>query len=157
MNTLNQLTDKIREWAKDHPFINDYGIGPVSMVGMKEPMRFPYLWTSMKTGTILINHNVVPIPTFQFLFMDKTNKSIEINRDNNGLDTTDGMEVVSDTYRLVLDFIKWLDDLDGISIESNQISVQPIIDETKEIATGWLVEISIKMVFIQCNDIVKQN
>lgn len=154
IRTLNQLANLIRKWAKAHPLLNDYGSGPTSLIGMTESMKFPYMWTTFQNEhTInLTNDQIIPMPGMQFMFMDKTNKSIELNLDNNGLDVTDGMEVSSDTYRLVLDFVKWITELDEVAVDGD-VRCRYILDETKEISSGWLISINLKLIYMECNNI----
>lgn len=155
MKTLNQFTDKVRQWVDNHPLINDFGTGPTSLIGLSKSMKFPYMWMNFaQDHSIRIDTNITPVPSLHFIFMDKTNKNINLNRDGNGLETTDGMEVKSDTYRLVLDFVKWLTEQDKIIIDGD-VRVRSIIDESKEISSGWLVTVNFKMMYLECNDITK--
>jgi hypothetical protein len=155
--TINQITDLFRQWSKAHPLINDFGVGPTSLIGMSDSMEFPYMWTTFQQNSevIVTDSNIVPKLSFHVIFMDKTNKIINANRDDNGMDKTDGTEVKSDQFQMVTDFAKFLTQLSqfGAILDGN-LNVQSIIDETKEVSSGWMCSFTLKLRFWECLDYI---
>ena len=151
--SLNQLVQLFKNFAERHQFINDFGYGPTSDIGVSRPMKFPYLWLTIDQNSEIVpqNRTTIPLMGFTVIFMDKTN--IQENYLNtNGLQSDNRQETLSDTFQYLQDLITEID-VDwnnyGIKFEGS-VNCFPGVDETTDKVNGWVGQFRLKLKHSNC-------
>lgn len=153
ITTLNQLIDYFHDFSKSHQILKDSGFGQVSEIGRSRDMKYPYMWTTFDTPSrvqVANRRNIIPIFRFVFLFVDQVNNQVNLSH-HNGFDTTNQQHVLSDTHQLAMDFINYLTRHSSLMLDDQSITIQPVIEETKDKVSGWRVDLDIKLLHFNCN------
>lgn len=153
--SYNQLIKFFKEFADTHPQINDFGAGPTSEIGTSRQMRFPYMWVTHRgPSNIEVSPNKVQTPqmSLAFIFVDQLNNQtnyLEIN----GQNSNNEQEVLSDQFQIVQDFVNYiLIELNtyGVFIREQGASIEPVYDETPDIASGWVLDLTLTLKHSNC-------
>jgi hypothetical protein len=138
--TINQIIDVFRDIADRHLMINDFGNGPTYNIGAAKPLNFPYLWVENGDINTVFSVNGMKEKrlTFNLYLMDKINK---------GDDNFD--EIISDTEFILSGIIQEFSQLpfyvqNKLSLFQD-ISMQPVVEETDDNVNGWLASIALKI------------
>lgn len=146
--TLNQIIDKFKEFSTNHPMIRDFGYGPTSDIGVTKTMDFPYMWVSHQgnSNIKISNKTQTPELLFYVLFMDQVSDQPQTN-DENGENSTNGQEILSDTFQLLQDLIVTINTTWqplGVSITTD-VACYPGMDETQDRVNGWVGELILRL------------
>jgi hypothetical protein len=153
--TQNQIIKAFNKFVIDQPQLNDFGYGPVSEIGTSVQMKFPYMWVThtAPSNVVILNRTTVPIYRFTFLFCDQINQQENFNNVN-GLDSDNGQEIISDMQLLGMDFITYINNelaQYGVNLlEEEQITFEPIFDETPDKVYGQRFDIAFKVRYTNC-------
>lgn len=154
--TLNQIIKSFNNYADAHLQLEDFGYGQTSEISTSRQMKFPYLWVThtAPSNVVIENRTSIPIYRFTFLFCDKINQQ-ENYLDVNGLNSDNGQEILSDMQLVGMDFINYIsNDLTGYGlhlVREEQITFEPIIDETTDKVYGQKFDIAFKANYVNCN------
>tara|TARA_R110000803_G_scaffold80887_2_gene146732 strand:+ start:762 stop:1247 length:486 start_codon:yes stop_codon:yes gene_type:complete len=151
--SLNQLVKLMRDFSNANLFLNDFGFGNTSEIGTSRQMEFPYMWVTPQPSTIN-NLNKVTTPNYNFtiIFADRINDEINVG-DNNGEESNNGLEVLSDTFQIAQDFLTYVNanwGQYGILFNLEDVTISPTIDGTDDKINGWAMDIIIKTKFVNC-------
>ncbi len=145
--TINQINDLLKGFADKHLFINDYGIGATSEIGVSRQLKFPYLWCTLGENTIIQVQNKTTIPTVDLTIIVADQKNIQETGDD-----FNTLESLSDCFQIQQDLVttisnewgKW-----GIQINGD-VRLFPVIDETQDAVNGWALELKLKLNHHNC-------
>ncbi len=152
--TLNEIIRLMKNFATDHPMINDFGFGMTSDIGTSRQMIPGYMWVTFEQDSTIsiINKSMVPQLNLTLLFVDKINN--QTNFDNNvGEDSNNGLEVLSDQFQHVQDFIthaniNWQQY--GIAIPEESVTIFALQDETDDKVNGFGLRIGFRLRHHNC-------
>ena len=139
--SLNQIITWFEDFQQNHYFLNDFGFGEPYDIGTSRQMDFPYMWVALnEDNNIATGTNVksaIPDLSFSIMFMDKINIQ-ENYLDQNGFQSDNSQEILSDTLQCLQDLITMIQQnwgQYGVLI-SQDVSFYPAVDETTDKATG---------------------
>lgn len=151
--TLNQILKLMKDFQTNHPMIRDFGYGETSDIGTSRHMEFPYLWVTHENDSQIeiTNKVMIPIINFTLLFCDRVNIQ-ENYLEENGENSNNGQEILSDSFQLAQDLVttvlsswgQW-----GISFNDNP-SLFNVVDETDDKVNGWGLRISLRLKHHNC-------
>jgi hypothetical protein len=152
--TLNQILKLMEDFSTNHPQLNDFGFGQTADIGTSRPMDFGYMWVTFENDSLLgisTNKTIVPEFNFTILFCDKLNDMLNVDVEN-GEDSTNGQEVLSDMFLVAQDFVtevvaSW--SAYGVSINGD-VSAFPVQDETDSKVNGWGIRIALRTKYVNC-------
>jgi hypothetical protein len=152
--TINQLMSMFKTFSDNHLQLNDFGYGPTSEIGTSRQMEFPYLWITHRTSSRLevTNKTIVPELLFTFIIVDQINNQSNY-LDENGLDSDNGQEIISDTFQISQDLVLYIMtqmNQYGVMLSEDSISMEAMFDETDDKVYGWLLEPTLKLMHINC-------
>lgn len=155
--TLNQVIDIFRQFSIDHPMLNDFGYGQTSDIGVTKQMEFPYMFVTHQLDSTIKIENKTQTPELKLIimFMDKLSDQPQTN-DENGFNSNNGQEILSDTLQILQDFIK------TINTQYNQSGIQlvedvrcyPGIDATTDVVHGFIGELTLRLTYANGNCII---
>lgn len=151
--TLNQIVDKLRDFATLNPFVNDFGYGQVTDISTTKAVEYPLIWaTHTIDSTIEIqNRTVMPTINFLVLSLDRINNEVP-GLDENGGASTNQTDVMSDRLQVLQDLLIYIKqemrDL-SVSIDGN-VSLTPIFDDLTDRTAGFAAQISFKLPYQGC-------
>ena len=158
--SLNQLVTWFEAFADNHYFLKDFGFGEPYDIGTTRQMQFPYMWLTLDdTSVIATGTNVksaIPDFSFRVFFMDKINIQ-ENYLDQNGFQSDNSVEILSDTVQYLQDLITYIQQnwvQYGVLLSAD-VTFSPVIDETQDKSTG--VSASITLRTRQVNCIIPEN
>lgn len=151
--TLNQLLAQFRLFAANHPQLNDFGYGMTSDIGTTRQMQMPYMWvTHEQDSTYTIANKIIePQINLTFLFVDKINNQRNFSNQV-GEDSNNGQEVISDMEMVARDFLVHVATSlgqYGINFASDA-SGTVVQDETDDKVNGWMLRVTFKLKFVNC-------
>jgi hypothetical protein len=157
--TLNQVLDLFKSFAESHPMIRDYGYGQTSDIGVTTQMDFPYLWVSHQSDSTIriVNKTQTPEIRFYILMMDQVTDQPQSN-DENGENSTNGQEVLSDTFQYLQDLVVTINttwNAYGLQV-AEDVRCFPAQDETTDRVNGWVGELTLRMSYSNGNCIIPQ-
>lgn len=150
--TINNINDLMKGFADNHMFLQDYGIGQTSEIGVSRQLQFPYLWVTFGDNTQIEVANKTAIPGLDLTIIVADQTNIQETGDNfNVLDN------LSDCFQIQQDLVttitsewgKW-----GIQISENP-KLYPVIDETQDAVNGWAMSLRLKLTHHNCTVPVK--
>jgi hypothetical protein len=152
--TINQLMSMFKTFSDNHLQLNDFGYGPTSEIGTSRQMEFPYLWITHRTNSRIevTNKTIVPELLFTFIIVDQINNQTNY-LDENGLDSDNGQEIISDTFQISQDLILYIMtqmNQYGVMLSEDSITMEAMFDETDDKVYGWLLEPTLKLMHINC-------
>lgn len=143
--TLNEILDMCDAFTQNHPTLRDFDYGDSSSIGTEKQMNHPFMWATHNQPSYINVENRANTPelNLMFIFMDKLNIQ-------DG--TTNTREIMSDMFQTVQDFVleittKW--GAYGIKILENA-SIMPVFDDTTDKASGWTLELNLKLMYYNC-------
>lgn len=153
--TLNQLLKLMEDFQTTHPLLKDFGFGPTHQIGTSRQMSFPYMWSTFEQDSIISLTNKTAIPTLNFtiIFADKINNQKNFDN-NNGEDSNNGQEILSDTFQIAQDFVTHIGTAwrsYGITISNDQANIFAVEDETDDKVNGWGLRIGLKLIHSNCS------
>lgn len=151
--TLNQLIAQFRLFSQNHIQLNDFGYGMTSDIGTTRQMEMPYMWVTHEQDSsyVIANKVIEPQINLTFLFVDKINNQRNFSN-RVGEDSNNGQEVISDMELIARDFLTYVNNSlgqYGISFASDA-SGTVIQDETDDKVNGWMLRLSFKLKFTNC-------
>lgn len=151
ITTLNQLIDTFKSFTNDHLILQDFGYGPTSEIGRSIQMKFPYLWITHSSSSIISIQNKTQIPSinFTFIIVDQINDQANY-MDTNGNESTNVQEILSDCLQIVQDLIGFTLSIPTIKLLEEDVSIEPVMDETTDKVSGWSVDLSIRIPYLNC-------
>jgi hypothetical protein len=153
--SLNQLVTWFEAFADNHFFLKDFGFGEPYDIGTTRQMEFPYMWLTLDdTSVIATGTNVksaIPDYSFRVFFMDKINIQ-ENYLDQNGFQSDNSQEIISDTIQYLQDLITEIQQNWGQYgvLLSADVTFSPVIDETQDKATGISASITLRTRQVNC-------
>ena len=153
--SLNQLVTWFEAFADNHFFLKDFGFGEPYDIGTTRQMEFPYMWLTLDdTSVIATGTNVksaIPDYSFRVFFMDKINIQ-ENYLDQNGFQSDNSQEIISDTVQYLQDLITYIQQNWGQYgvLLSADVTFSPVIDETQDKATGISASITLRTRQVNC-------
>lgn len=135
MPSYNNVIDLFKAISTNHQQIKEFGSGNLSEIEGNTHL-FPLVWaTPVDANTRGIdNGSTALIYRFRLLCMDLVQK-----------DRSNEQEVLSDTLRILLDFVaKFKKDYDDYTIEG-EVKFTPFIERFGDDVSGWMAEIFIKV------------
>ena len=151
--TLNQIVDKLRNFAVINPFVKDFGYGQVTDISTTRPVQYPLIWTThtIDSSIEIQNRTVMPTINFLVLSLDRVNNEIP-GIDENGGASTNQTDVMSDRLQVLQDLLIYIKqemrDL-GVGIEGN-VAVTPIFDDLTDRTAGFAAQIAFKLPYQGC-------
>jgi len=153
--TINELIKEFKDFSDNHLQLKDFGYGPTSDIGRSRKMDFPYLWVTHRTPSSIVIQNKTQIPemVLTFIIVDQINYQtnyLEVN----GLDSDNQQEIISDTFQIAQDLVNYISQnlgARGIKLMDNTASVEPVFDDTDDRATGWVIDLTLKLLHFNCN------
>ena len=152
--SINQLIQMFRDFADAHQQLNDFGYGPTSEIGVNRQSKYPLLWITHRTPSDIQVTNKTQIPqlTLSFIIVDQIN--IQENYKNAmGVDGNNEQEILSDTFQIFQDLINYISvDMGqfGVKLMEDNISIEPLFDETQDKVTGWIGDINLQLKHSNC-------
>lgn len=149
------LIKEFEDYANSHYQLNDFGYGQTADISSTRQMKFPYMWTThSQSSTIDIEENNILDLSFSFLIMDQINIQ-ENYKNDNGFQSNNQAEIISDTLEIAQDFVVFLTSGDfskrGVTVNTNNgVNLTNVYDDTTDKATGWMLDVSIKIMNINC-------
>ena len=153
--SLNQLVRWFEAFADNHFFLKDFGFGEPYDIGTTRQMEFPYMWLTLDdTSVIATGTNVksaIPDYSFRVFFMDKINIQ-ENYLDQNGFQSDNSQEIISDTIQYLQDLITYIQQNWGQYgvLMSTDVTFSPVIDETQDKSTGVSASITLRTRQVNC-------
>ena len=152
ITTLNNLVDAFKEYAKDHPGINGFGVGSMDYVNTKA-LKYPYLWIDYSISNILTENNtIIPTVGLDIYVLDKWNnqKNIDIT-DEYGFETNNLQNIMSLTHQIQLHTTLFIRSLSsqGVKIDGD-LSLEPVLDETVDKSYGWKMTPTLRLLNYNC-------
>jgi len=153
--SLNQLVTWFEAFADNHFFLKDFGFGEPYDIGTTRQMEFPYMWLTLDdTSVIATGTNIksaIPDYSFRVFFMDKINIQ-ENYLDQNGFQSDNSQEIISDTIQYLQDLITEIQQNWGQYgvLLSADVTFSPVIDETQDKATGISASITLRTRQVNC-------
>ena len=153
--SLNQLVTWFEAFADNHFFLKDFGFGEPYDIGTTRQMEFPYMWLTLDdTSVIATGTNVksaIPDYAFRIFFMDKINIQ-ENYLDQNGFQSDNSQEIISDTIQYLQDLITYIQQNWGQYgvLMSTDVTFSPVIDETQDKSTGVSASITLRTRQVNC-------
>tara|TARA_R110000851_G_scaffold74070_3_gene163509 strand:- start:15 stop:503 length:489 start_codon:yes stop_codon:yes gene_type:complete len=151
MIKIRDLIEKFKECANQHPNINYFGVG--SMMELTDNIQsYPYLWI-VPTYTHTIEYTEDSRYRgieFQFALRvgDKINDG-EGYKDVRGLGTNNSIDVMSDTFNIILDLINAISentlDLFGDVKMVDDVTIEPFFNEDTGDVSGNMAVISLRI------------
>jgi hypothetical protein len=153
--TMNELIKKFNVFSDNHQQLMDFGYGPTSEIGVSRKMSFPYLWVTHRSPSTIVvsNKSQIPEMSLTFIVVDQINSQKNYLEDN-GLDSDNQQEIISDTLQIVQDLINYISSvlrLEGVKLMDDNISIEPTFDDTDDRVTGWVADISLKLIHFNCS------
>lgn len=152
--TYNQLMKMFSDFSDAHYQINDFGVGPTSEIGTSRQMAFPYMWVTHRTPSEINVTNKTQIPQLKMsvLFVDQIADTENIPNDN-GSNSNNEQEVLSDTFQYLQDFVGYVSSslgAYGVQLTEDSVTAEPIYDETQDKVSGWLGDITVNLRHSNC-------
>jgi len=153
--SLNQLVTWFEAFADNHFFLKDFGFGEPYDIGTTRQMEFPYMWLTLDdTSVIATGTNIksaIPDYSFRVFFMDKINIQ-ENYLDQNGFQSDNSQEIISDTIQYLQDLITYIQQEWGQYgvLLSADVTFSPVIDETQDKSTGISASITLRTRQVNC-------
>lgn len=153
--TMNELIKKFNVFSDNHQQLMDFGYGPTSEIGVSRKMSFPYLWVTHRSPSTIVvsNKSQIPEMSLTFIVVDQIN-SQKNYLDDNGLDSDNQQEIISDCLQIVQDLVNYISSvlrLEGVKLMDDSISIEPTFDDTDDRVTGWVADISLKLIHFNCS------
>jgi hypothetical protein len=151
MIKLKEVVNIFRDFAINHPQLNDFGWGMTYDIGTTETMKMPYLWLTHRSPNRItpINRSQTKYFNFTVLLVDKINQQKNIKRAN-GFDSDNTADILDRLDLVVHDLIAYVQaQLDNALIDGD-VSVELAYDETDDKVAGWVLDISIKAIYKNC-------
>jgi len=143
-----------KNFTTRHLQLKDFGIGPTSEIGTSRQMKFPYLWITHRTPSSILIQNKTQIPEMVLTFIIVDQLNIQPNyADTNGSNSKNEQEVLSDCLLIAQDLINFIStELGqyGVMLIDNTITIEPVYDETPDAASGWVLDVSLKLKHSNC-------
>lgn len=142
--SLNNIIQDFRSFANQDGFINSFGYGEVYDIGTSTSNTYPLMYaTNTQASQIDVgNKNITPRLRFTFLFLDRYNIE-ENNSDENGFNTNNVQEIISDQYFNAFRFLNYISQDRKYNVVNATIDV--ITDQTKDKLYGARLDIEFRM------------
>jgi hypothetical protein len=152
--TINQLINEFKTFSDNHLQLKDFGYGPTSDIGTSRKMDFPYLWVTHRTPSSIVIQNKTQIPeiVLTFIIADQINMQ-ENYKDINGLDSDNQQEIISDMFQIAQDLVNYISfnlGTQGVKLMDNTASLEPVFDDTDDRVTGWVIDLTLKLLYFNC-------
>ena len=152
--SINQLIQMFEDFATAHLQLNGFGYGPTSEIGTSKKMDFPYLWITHRTPSNIVVSNKTQIPEVRltFIIVDQLNNQVNL-ADANGSNSTNEQEVLSDCFQIAQDLVNYISTQMGqfgVMLMDEAISIEPVYDETPDAASGWVMDLALKLKHSNC-------
>jgi hypothetical protein len=117
-------------------------------------MDFPYLWITHRTPSNIVVSNKTQIPEVRltFIIVDQLNNQVNL-ADVNGSNSTNEQEVLSDCFQIAQDLVNYISTQMGqfgVMLMDEAISIEPVYDETPDVASGWVMDVALKLKHSNC-------
>ena len=147
--TLNQLIEEFKGYQETNGFINDFGYGQVYDISRSKPSQYPLMWvTHTQPSRVDIQNRVVmPRQQFTFLFLDQISQ-IDNTLDENGFDSNNIREIISDQLQWAMAFITYLMQLNYIVL--GDIRYDVVQNETKDRLYGIRLDVEMEIKRFNC-------
>lgn len=151
MLKIKDVINKFKTIADIHPNINYFGVGSIS--GLTDDiLYYPYLWldTTLSHTINYVEDNGYKSIELEFVLRvgDKVNDN-QLVGDIRGLGTTNEIDIISDTFSIILDIINTIsEDSLGLFQEViliDNVSVEPFYNEDAGDVTGNQATIILKI------------
>jgi hypothetical protein len=150
--SINQLIAAFREFSQNHVMLQDFGYGQTYEIGTTQQMDFPFLWIAHTPQSNIQFINKTTIPTLNFFAFVLDQRNDQFGDEENGFASDNVADIMSDTFQIIQDFITFISlELNqyGVQLQEN-ITVNPVYDETQDKSFGWYVEIQLKLKHVNC-------
>jgi hypothetical protein len=142
------------DFATAHLQLNDFGYGPTSEIGTSRKMDFPYLWITHRTASNIVIQNKTQIPEIRltFIIVDQLNNQVNLD-DDNGSNSNNEQEVLSDCFQIAQDLVNYISTQMGqfgVMLMEESIAIEPVYDETPDVASGWVMDVALKLKHSNC-------
>jgi len=153
--TMNELIKKFDTFSQNHQQLKDFGYGPTSEIGVSRKMDFPYMWITHRGPSTIVVSNKAQIPemSLTFIIVDQIN-SQKNYLDENGLDSDNQQEIISDCFQIVQDLINYISSqlgVQGVKLMDESVTVEPTFDDTDDRVTGWVADVPLKLIHFNCS------
>jgi len=142
--TLNQMVDVFRDIANRHQQLKGFGFGDFADVGKSKNLVYPFLWVnvipSQNISLKTVDYN------FRLIVFDKVSQPKDNDR---GDESTNGLEVLSDTMSIIRDIIlllrydKYYRNA-NINLTNNP-GLSPAKDAFDSRVNGWFTDINLQV------------
>ena len=136
--TLNQLIQKLNDFATAHQQIHSFGFGDLWEIEASGAKNGAVMWANVVNGSVDISGKQATID-FRICFMDLVKK-----------DESNENEVLSDMYLVALDMIAYLNNnpnWDNFTIANNS-TMTPFTERFDSEWSGWIVDITLQNRFV---------
>ena len=152
--TLNQLIKMFDDFSLAHLQLKDFGFGDTSQISTTRNMKFPYLWTTQRNNSTINIQNKTAIPTMSltFLIVDKI-IIIENVSDENGFNSDNTQEILSDTLLIAQDLVTYISSQlgkYGVVLGDQAVTIEQVYDDTTDKVAGWLIDIDLQLRHYNC-------
>ena len=138
MQTLNQLIQKLNDFATSHQQVNSFGFGDLWEIEASGAKDAVVMWANVTNGNIDIAGKQATID-FRICIMDLVKK-----------DESNENEVLSDCYLIAMDLVAYLNNnpnWDNYTIASN-VPMTPFTERFDNDWSGWIVDITLQNRFV---------
>lgn len=136
--TLNQLIQKLNDFATAHQQVHSFGFGDLWEIEASGAKNAVNMWANVVNGAVDINGKQSSID-FRVCIMDLVKK-----------DESNENEVLSDTYLIGLDLVAYLNNnsnWDSYTIENN-ITLTPFTERFDNDWSGWIIDFTLTNRFL---------
>lgn len=136
--TLNQLIQKLNDFATAHQQVHSFGFGDLWEIEASGAKNAVTMWANVVNGAVDINGKQSSID-FRVCIMDLVKK-----------DESNENEVLSDTYLIGLDLVAYLNNnsnWDSYTI-ANNITMTPFTERFDNDWSGWIIDFTLTNRFL---------
>lgn len=133
--TLNQINQKLSDFASSHLQVNSYAFGELEEISNQEVVNFPFMFALIKPGVLGRQSTEINI---SIILADMVHK-----------DLSNRLEVQSDLLQIGNDLRAYLSDPDFdelFTIEEDNIPYTPFADRFNDDVTGHVFDFKFKII-----------
>jgi hypothetical protein len=148
---LNDIVKLFKDFANNHPQLNDFGWGMTYDIGTSYKMNMPYCWLTHRASNRItpIGKSQTKYFNFTVLLMDKINIQQNIKKAN-GFESDNTADVLTRMDLIAHDLIAYLQHNLTMALIDGDVSLELAYDETDDKVAGWVLDIQIKQVYKNC-------
>lgn len=134
MQTLNQLIQKLNDFATNHQQVHSFGFGDLWEIEASGAKNGTVMWANVVSGSVDVTGKQATMD-FRVCIMDLVKK-----------DESNENEVLSDCYLIALDLVAYLNyqnNWDNYTMSSN-VPMTPFTERFDNDWSGWIVDVTLQ-------------